>query len=130
MSDAIDGASQKRTTMKHRRYSGLLTSILSAYARSATGAVSCQPGASPQESDSISSSAEERESMDQLVVRPIRIEGEARFQRWRLGVYRILGRCPRISVNAAPLALDTTVRALRSGAAFARPLLGERVSAK
>ena len=85
MSDAIDGASQKRTTMKHRRYSGLLTSILSAYARSATGAVSCQPGASPQESDSISSSAEERESMDQLVVRPIRIEGEARFQCWRLG---------------------------------------------
>jgi hypothetical protein len=42
--------------------------------------------------------------MDQLVVRPIRIEGESRFQRWRLGVYRILGRCPRLTMNAAPLA--------------------------
>jgi hypothetical protein len=36
--------------------------------------------------------------MDQLVVRPIRIEGEARFQRWRLGFtnltadFQIVGR--------------------------------------
>jgi len=39
--------------------------------------------------------------MDQLVVRPIRIEGEARFQRWRLGFtnltadFKLQGVCVR-----------------------------------
>ena len=50
--------------------------------------------------------------MDQLVVRPIRIEGEALFQRWRLGVYRILGRCPRLA-TANPFCGGLSVTAAR-----------------
>ena len=30
---------------------------------------------------------------------------ESRFQRWRSSGFLILGRCPRLAVNAAPLAL-------------------------
>jgi hypothetical protein len=42
----------QRTTMRHRRYSGTHTSVLSAYARSAKGAViNVKPGAAPQEFD-------------------------------------------------------------------------------
>jgi hypothetical protein len=33
-------------------------------------------------------------------------QNESRIQRWRFWFARILGRCPRLLMNAAPLALD------------------------
>ena len=39
------------------------------------------------------------------VPRATRGESESRFQRWRFKTLKILGRCPRLEVNNAPLAL-------------------------
>jgi hypothetical protein len=69
----------------------------------AKGALSFQHGASPHELDGQQQALKAR--FNNAVDKPGRSRNESRFQRLRWQLPDYLGRCPRLMVKAAPLAL-------------------------
>src|SRR5438067_12349896 len=67
---------------------------------SANGAMSEQPGASPQDFDWILGERRRRD---------LTRRNELRFQRWHLVVARIPGALPQAGIDTAPLALTTNI---------------------
>jgi hypothetical protein len=83
----------------------LALTLIGRYLARAKGAFSSKPGASPQGSDRITIQALKARLNTHGQYHPDRFRNESRFQRWRFALHERLGRCPRLIMSVAPLAL-------------------------